>query len=354
MVELEIKPSGRAQLRVLAILTTGTVLLAWICFLLSGGGADLLSRKASVTGYLPDATGVAPTSEVHLNGLIVGSVTAVRVSGSLDPLKAIRVDMRITSRYLKNIPADSLVGIGSDTLVAYKFISIAQGKSTATLADGGELQSEPLQDALFRADLIGALQKDLSDLDQLVRDLSSPDTAVGHFIVGSEEYDQVLTDIRGFQDSLHTFLTPKSDLGQAFYSSKLYDDIHSQVTQADESLAAIQRGEGAAGHAFASDEQYQTLVRQLSDLHAALADANSGKGRFAPLLRSDEDWRNLNKLLRSTDATLTALNAGHNQAGQLLASPQFYESLTGSLRAVADLLKQLREHPDTLQHYRVF
>jgi len=354
MVELEIKPSGRAQMRVLAVLAAGVLFLGWLSFLLSGGGADLLARKAYITGYLTDATGVAPTSEVHLSGLIIGTVTGVRISGSLDPLKAIRVDMRITSRYLKNIPADSLVSVGSDTLVAYKFISIAEGKSTATLADGGELRSEPLQDAIFRADLVGALQKDLADLDHLVGDLSSRDTAVGHFIVGSEEYDRVLGDVRGFQDSLHTFLTPKSDLGQAFYSSKLYDDIHGQVTRTDDALAAIQRGEGAAGHLFASDEQYQTLVRQLSELRATLAEANSGNGNLAPLLHSDADWRNLRKLLRSADTTLTALNAGHTKAGDLLASPQLYESLNGSLRAVTELLKQVREHPETLQHYRVF
>jgi len=354
MVELEIKPSAASQLRVVAVLIAGTLILGWLSFLLIGGGADLLARKASISGYLPDATGVAPTSEVHLSGIIIGSVTNVQISGSLDPAKAIRVDMRVTSRYLKNIPVDSLISVGSDTLVAYKFISIAEGKSTASLADGGTLQSEPLQDALFRADLVGALQQDLTNLDKLVQDVSSPNTAVGQLIVGEDAYRTLLGSVRGFQESLRAFLMPESQLGKAFYTSKLYDDIHGQVTQADAALAAIQRGEGVAGGLFASDEQYQTVLRQLTSLRATLADANNGKGPLAALLTREDDWQNLKQLLRSTDDAINAITAAQNKTGGLLASPQLYESLTGSLRTITELLKQIREHPEALQHYKVF
>src|ERR1019366_5139779 len=231
VTKLEIKPTVFAQVRVLLVLASGTVVLAYLCFLLIGGSADLLARKASITGYVPDATGVAATSEVRLSGIVIGKVSSLEISGSLDPAKAIRLDMRVASRYLKSIPADSLVSVGSDTLVGYKFIGIAEGKSPASLTEGGVLQSQPIQNALFRADLVGAL---------------------------------------------HTFLTPKSSLGQAFYSSKMYDQIHDQVTKADQTLAAIQRGVGKTGQMFVSDQQYEAMLRQLTSLHSTLVDVNAG------------------------------------------------------------------------------
>jgi phospholipid/cholesterol/gamma-HCH transport system substrate-binding protein len=354
VTKLEIKPTVFAQVRVLLVLASGTVVLAYLCFLLIGGSADLLARKASITGYVPDATGVAATSEVRLSGIVIGKVSSLEISGSLDPAKAIRLDMRVASRYLKSIPADSLVSVGSDTLVGYKFIGIAEGKSPASLTEGGVLQSQPIQNALFRADLVGALHQDLTALDQLLQNVTSPDSSVGHFVMGAQEYDTVMQRVRGFDDALHTFLTPKSSLGQAFYSSKMYDQIHDQVTKADQTLAAIQRGEGKTGQMFVSDQQYEAMLRQLTSLHSTLVDVNAGKGKISALLTSDEDWQRVKKLLAATDKTISALNRGQGQAGRLLTNQQLYESLTGSLRDLGELLKQIREHPETYQHYKVF
>lgn len=354
MVELEIKPTWSAQFRVAFVLLAGNVLLGVLCFLLFGGGADILARKAAIVGYVPDATGVAPSSEVRLSGIRIGTVNNVVISGLLDPLKSVRIDMKVTSRYLKSIPLDSLMSVDADTLVGYKFIDIKEGKSPASLAENGVLQSEPISDVLARSDLVGTLQQDLAALDQFVKDLSTTDTTFGRLLLGEAEYKVLLGRVRGFDESLHTFLTPDDTLGQALFSSKMYDELHSRVTGLDQSMEAIARGDGTAGRLYASDAQYEALVRQLANLRAMLSEANSGKGPLAKLLTKDEDWQRLKQLLRSADDTIRTLTKGRNTSNELLTNPQLYESLTGSLRSVTELLKQIREHPEAWQRYKVF
>ena len=100
-------------------------------------------------------------------------------------------------------------------------------------------------------------------MDQLLAQISSGDTQVGKFVVGEELYDKLLSEVRGFDQATHTFVTPQSNLGQAFYSLQAYNDIRDLVLKLDQSLASIQKGEGTAGRLFASDEQYTMLVRQL-------------------------------------------------------------------------------------------
>src|ERR1700722_10600520 len=128
MAELEIKPTAKMRLRVLAVILIGVALSSLEMYLLVGGGTDLFARRTTLTTYLPDGTGITTDSEVRLSGIRVGKVRKVELSGSLDPRRVVRVEMRVLARYLKDIPADSLTDINADTLVASKFIDIAEGK----------------------------------------------------------------------------------------------------------------------------------------------------------------------------------------------------------------------------------
>src|SRR5438874_13621993 len=121
MAELEIKATPAMRARVWTVIGTAATLTAYMMFLLSGGRTDLLTPRAALTGYMPDATGLATGSEVRLNGIRIGEVRKVELSGLLDPQRAVEVRMRVLSRFLKSIPADSLTTISADTLVGYQF-----------------------------------------------------------------------------------------------------------------------------------------------------------------------------------------------------------------------------------------
>jgi phospholipid/cholesterol/gamma-HCH transport system substrate-binding protein len=345
MAELEIKPTPGMRLRVFALVFISAAISLVLVYLLAGGGEEFFARRSRLFAYMPDASGLSTQSEVRLSGIRIGMVSKVALSGSLDPLRIVNVESRILSRYLKSIPNDSKTAISSDTLVGYKFLNIEEGKSPVPIQDDGVLQSEPIKDAADRADLILTLQRNLKEFDEGLASIYSPDTKLGKFFVGEQEYDRVLARIGGFDRSLHTFLTPQSSVGKALFSAEGYTAALDLAMRLDKMLAAIQNGEGTTGHLFASSEQYDELVRGLRDLRASLQQVNTGNGSLASFLHDGAEYRRITRLLADTDGMLAFLNAGGGRTGQLVASAQLYESLNGTLHKLAELLSDLRGNP---------
>ena len=354
MTELEIRPTTGQRVRSLIVIAAAIGLTATLSLLLIGGGGDLLARRTTITTYMPDGTGLAGYSVVRLGGIPIGKVSSVQLSGLLDPQRAIRVELRVVTKFLKNIPIDSLTNIGTDTLVGYPFIDIDPGKSRVLLPENGVLQSEPLQAAGVRADQVRAMEDTFQQIGDLLGGVTSPDSKIGQIIYGSEQYDDLIRRAADFDRGIQAFITPRNTIGQAFYSSQIYDQIRSKVLAADQALVSIQSGDGVAGRLFVTDEQYATAVRTLVDLHTTLADLNAGKGAAGKLLTDDQTYQSITKVLVSTDATLSSLNAGEGKAGELLLSPQLYESLNGELRGLQNLLKDLRGEPTKYLRYKVF
>jgi phospholipid/cholesterol/gamma-HCH transport system substrate-binding protein len=345
MAELEIKPTPQMRLRVFALIATGAGISFVLMYLLVGGGGDFFARRTTLTTYMPDGAGLAAADEVRLSGIRIGRVQKVELSGMLEPRRAVRTEMRVLVRYLKDIPQDSQTDVSADTLVGYKFLDIAGGKSPIPIGEDGVLQSEPVQEAVDRANQMITMENNLAQFDHILADLSSPQTAIGKLFQSEQLYDTVLSDVRNFDSGLHTVLTPQSELGQAFYSLEFYNSIHDFVGQFDNMLASIQNGEGAAGHLFASDEQYNEILRELTSMRSSLADANAGKGKWGVLLQDDASYGQITHLLSTTDALIASLNAGEGTGGRLLSNAQLYESLNGSLRRMEQFLRDFRQTP---------
>lgn len=342
---LEIKPGAGKRLRIVALISAAAGLSLVQMYLLVGGGREFFAPRTTLTTFMPDSAGITRDSEVRLSGIRIGQVEKVELSGELDPRRAVRAQMRVLTRYLKGIPSDSQTDVSADTLVGNQFIDVAEGKSPIPISENGVLQSEPVQQASDRADLIKTLQNNLSQVDQILSDMSSPNTEIGAFVVGEQLYDTILSRINDAQRALHAFLTPQSDLGKAFYTLEMYNRIHTPLVQLDKLLASIQNGEGAAGHLFADDQQYDDVVRKLTSLRTSLVDINRGQGKFGPWLQDEANYQRFKTLLSTIDTDIASLNAGEGRAGRLLASAQLYESLHGSLRSMEAFMRDLREHP---------
>jgi phospholipid/cholesterol/gamma-HCH transport system substrate-binding protein len=331
------------------VIVLAAILTATLGLLLAGGGGDLLAPRTTITTYMPDGTELASYSIVRVGGIPIGKVSNVRISGSFDPQRAVRVEMRVVTRFLKNIPIDSQTNIGKDTLVGYPFIDIDPGKSRTTLPENGELQSEPLPAAVVRADQIRALQQTFQGIDDLLATVTAPTGSIGEFIYGAAEYDRVLQDVTDFDRGVTALVTPRSAAGQAVYSMRLYDAINGRVHSVDQMLESIQSGNGAAGRIFAEPDLYDNLLRTVMDLRKTLADLNSSQ-----FIADDQTYLRITKMLASVDTTLASILAGEGRTGELLLSPQLYESLTGELRQIQLLLTDLRGNPKKFLRYKVF
>jgi hypothetical protein len=325
-VELEIKPGAAAMGAVALVILSALAISATLGYLLTGAGTKLFSAHAALTTYVPDATGIDPGSEVRLSGIPIGSVTAVRVSGFADTQRIIRIDMKVDSQFLRNIPRDSKAIITEDNLLGDQFVSLDEGTSDTPVTENAVLSGVPVQQAVDRADLIKAMRHELQQADDVVTQLSSPDTQLGALMLGSGQYDQWLARISAFDKSMHTFLSPESRIGQALFSEKLYNDMRAEISGVDKTLDAIQKGEGQAGRMYASEAQYNDLLKRLRDLHKSLADINNGtKG----MLRDDAAYRQIRAMLAKTDSLIDTFNKA-----KLVNDRELYDSLNKTLLKV--------------------
>jgi phospholipid/cholesterol/gamma-HCH transport system substrate-binding protein len=354
MTKLEIKPSKASLVRIMIIIVSAIVISTTAILLLAGIKKGFTLHRTIIFTYLPDATGLTTESEVRLSGLPVGKVAKVELSGLLDVQKAVRVDLKVGEQYLRLIPVDSVTSISTDTLVGPAFVSIAEGKSERTLTARGTLVSEPLNLAQDRADQVAAMRDRLSQIDQLVQELSRPDTPLGRFIIGDAEYRSVLSQVSAFEGSVRTLVAPTNEIGQALFSDELYKKVRQPIAKVDATLTAIERGDGAAGRLFTSDDQYNKFVTQLRTLNKTLADLNAGKGSMGKLLTDDEAHAKILAMVRSTNALLDRMTKGEGAGARLLRDPQLYESLNGSLRELSSFLQDFREHPKKYLRVKIF
>jgi len=117
-----------AKFRVGAMIGCAMGILAVLIYLLMGG-ADAFQPSASVYAYLKDLGRVQKNSAVQFNGIHVGEVSKVALSGLKDPNKAVRIDLAIENRYLNAIPLDSTVEVTAENVLDDQFVNIIEGKN---------------------------------------------------------------------------------------------------------------------------------------------------------------------------------------------------------------------------------
>jgi phospholipid/cholesterol/gamma-HCH transport system substrate-binding protein len=354
MAELEIKPSPKMLSRIGLLAGSALTLVGVLVWLLTGGGVGLLARKIDVKTYMPDATGLGVGAPVRLNGIEVGSVKRIAISHYLDLQRSVRVDLRVEARYAPRIPADSQTSVGSDTLIGDKFVDIAAGKESRTVANGGELPSEPADTAAEKADLMISIQDSLRKVDDLLIQFASPDTRLGHYVMGDKEYQSAIRTIEAFETSLRGLVARGTPTGDVVFGTSLYSKWDKSFRSIDGTLAAIQRGEGKAGQLYASDEQYNRILAKVRNLRKSIADFRAQMAKTDASLQNDEAYRKLTRMLAGMDAKLAALNRGEGQFGQMLTSPQMYESLYGSLNNLDAFLKDFRANPRKYLRAKIF
>src|SRR5262245_50749075 len=129
-----------AQLRVGLMALVALAIAAALIFLLTGK-KKIWTRNDPVYTYMDDAVGLASSSPVRLNGILVGEVKNVSLSGETTPNRVIRIAMEIERDKLNQIPVDSLAAISAENVLGTKFINIKKGQSTQSIQPGAEIRS---------------------------------------------------------------------------------------------------------------------------------------------------------------------------------------------------------------------
>lgn len=344
-----------AELRVgvMAIIALG--ILAWLIFLLSGSHG-FFRGKVEVYTYLGDSSDLADGAPVRLNGIDIGKVKDVRLSGSNDPRRVVKIVMEIYDDYLSAIPVDSSAKMAQGTLLSPRFMNITKGSSKDTIKGGAELRSgstAELEDIFQQGNsTLAALEATVKKVDALLDQVQSGQGTIGKFLVDPTLYDKAVSTVNEAQKLLLALNTNKGSLGAFINDRELYDGLQGSVTRINTLMDGLQKGEGTAGKFLKDPTLYNDLQARIADLHKTidqanqlLADLNAGKGTAGKLLKSDDLANQLHDTIARLDTTLEKVNSGQGTIGQLMNNPSLYESLDGTMREVHSLLKDFRANP---------
>jgi phospholipid/cholesterol/gamma-HCH transport system substrate-binding protein len=330
-----------AKFRASAVILAGLLILGTLAFLLTGG--TLLEPQTQIYLYLPDATGVAPGSPVRVDGIGVGKVILVELSGSNEPNRVVKVTMSIGRDRLASITGDSTADTTSDNLIGDKFIYVTSGTGASHLMPGGELQFKSSGGLMERLD-IAQFQQQMHLIEVLLDDIEQGRSPLGEFIMGETIYNDLRKRITELQRGIHVAADTTTAVGRALYTDALYRKITEPLRQLDESLARLQSGQGTGGSLLRDTQQYDQALAQVADLRRSIESLHSAETMTSD--RAYRDWtRQVAAIIRQVDEF---------NAGPMLTTSAVYDNWQGMAKEFQATTQEFRENPQKFLRIKLF
>src|SRR3984957_9081299 len=270
-----------ARLKVGILAIFAMTILAVLIFLITGQ-TDIFESQVLIYTYMADAAALTNGAPVNLNGIPIGKVKSIRLSGSKDPMRLVRIDMQVPTSQLKNIPSDSLASISSANVLGTKYINIKSGKGNMTVGPDQELPSVntgEIQDLVQQGfGVLNSLQDTVQRVDKIVGLVESGKGSIGKLLVDETLYNnllQILAQVKGLADALNS---DKGTIGVLLNNRELYDNFRATLGRVDTML--------------------QQLQATISKIDSVIDKVNSGQGTIGQLLVNQQLYDNLNGATR--------------------------------------------------------
>ncbi len=329
-----------ARFRVFIVSLVALVILSTLIALLTGG--RLLQPKAKLYLYVPDVTGLTQDSPVRVDGIGVGKVDSVELSGSNDPNRVVKITMTVERATLATMPADSYAELSTDSLIGDRFVDVTSGRASNSIAPGGELTFHV--GGMMKSLDMRQFEQQLRNVDALLTDIEQGRSRVGQFIKGEDAYNSLKKRVAEIHNEILTATNKNTAIGQALYTDKLYRAIRDPLAKLDQSLAQLQSGQGAIGQLLTDSGQYEQVHAAVLDFSKTVADFHAGD-----LVQSDAAYTQWNQALAGVIRQVDNFNTD-----PMIASAQAYESLNGFGREMANTLRDFREDPRKYLRLKLF
>jgi phospholipid/cholesterol/gamma-HCH transport system substrate-binding protein len=295
-----------------------------------GQRANLFRSKFPYETHFESASGLIGGNNVSLNGVVVGSVLEVRLSG--DPAdRTVRVIYDVVKRWAPMIRKGTRASIKTRGLLGDKYIELEGGKpDEPEVQIGSEIPPAP-----------GAgLEKFLEGSGDLLADLSGIAKSLKNILGRTEKGE-------GFLGAITSNSEESVVLGNSFNAA-----LHSL----NGILGKIESGKGLAGRLLI-DEKYgretsESLAGAIRSVQSLLSKIDEGvrTGNGAiPALLSDPEGKKKIYALVDTLATAAAslahvmetLEKGNGTLPILLHDERFGKAFTGNLKAFSQSLESI-------------
>ena len=338
-----------SQLRVGVVAIAAFAILFLMVFLLTSSKGGIFKHDVLLRTYMDDASGLSDGTAVRLNGITIGYLDSLELTGSRDPKRAVGFNMRVEPAFLDQIPVDSVVGIGAANLLGDKFLNITKGSSAVHVKDGGELQpleSQDIPELLKQmATLLGTFQKSVNRVDSLLAGVEAGKGNLGKLLKDEELYNTINAITDEGKKLLVDIRTGHGTLSKLIYDDSLYQEVRAPLQKVDAILANVQAGQGTVGKALKDPALFDEAKQTIAELNKLVADVNAGKGSVGKAMKDEQLYSQAVVLVNRLNATIEKIQSGQGTVGQLLANPQLYDSLNSATTEAQSLLKDIRANP---------
>jgi phospholipid/cholesterol/gamma-HCH transport system substrate-binding protein len=337
-----------SQLRVGILAVVAMIIVAVLAFLLTGTGG-FFQRNATLKTYLNDSAGMAVGSTVRLNGIAIGSIDNVRLSGERTRNRVVEISMLVKYDYLAEIPTDSTAGITASNLLGDKYINITNGSRPDHVKNGDTITSTPVQDIPQLLDqssvILVQFQGLLGRADNILKLVESGQGTIGKVIKDEELYDRINAIAGEVKKLVADVQNSKGTISKLLYDDGLYNDFRKPLQRLDAIIADLQNGKGTAGKFLYDTAVFDETKATIAEIKRMVDDLNGGKGSAGKILKDDELYRQVNQILAKMTTVVDKLSSGQGTLGQLLVNPSLYDSLNGTTREVQTLLQDMHKNP---------
>ena len=337
-----------SQLKVGILGLSAFLILAVLIFLLTSS-KGFFQKTALLHTYMDDASGMAESTPVRLNGFTIGSLESIELIAPAQPQRSVHFIMKVQEKFLRQIPVDSVAGISAANLLGDKFINITKGRDPRTVKDGAELRSLQAQDIpelmAQSANLLQTFQTIVNRLDSLLAGVEAGKGNIGKLLKDEELYNRLNGIASEGQNLLADVRHGQGTISKLIYDDALYQEIRSPIRRVDALLADLQAGNGSAGKLLKDPALYDEAKASLGEIRTLLADLNAGKGTAGKLMKDDQLYRRMDELTAKLTGVVDKIGSGQGTLGQLMVNPALYDSLAGATREFQSLAKDIRANP---------
>jgi phospholipid/cholesterol/gamma-HCH transport system substrate-binding protein len=344
-----------AQLKVGLLAIAALSLLAFLIFLMTSTKGLFVSRSDVYT-FLDDSAAIAQGAPVRLNGIAVGRVSAVTLSGSAEPNRVVRVTLQVNNDYLAAIPVDSQAAIAAENLLGTKYINIKKGQSGTPIKAGDEIKSldtREFDDVVQQGySTLAALNGIFKKLDGILDAVQVGKGTIGKLLVDDTLYKKV-ADLADEANKLAgTLNSETSTLGRLTHDDALYNDLRATLSRVNTLADGLQQGEGTAGKLLKDPALYDDVRAGVADVRKVLGRVDAiaqgleqGQGTAGKLLKSDDLHNQLRSSMGRIDTLLDKINSGQGTLGQLVVNPALYQTMDSTAKEINGLMKDFRANP---------
>jgi phospholipid/cholesterol/gamma-HCH transport system substrate-binding protein len=324
-------------------------ILAFLIILMTGTN-PLFRAYSDVYTYMDDSNAMAEgATPVRLNGILIGKVRKIELSGVPDPNRAVKITLSIDDADMAKVPVDSTLTLSQQNLLGSKFVNITKGRSTQTIQPGAEIMSADtpeIQDLVKQgSSTLAGLEIIVKRMDGIISSIEAGNGTIGKLLVDTTLYDRAVAIVDEVHKLAKTLNESDGTLGKFIHDPAMYTEFTGTATRVNDLLDGLSRGEGTAGKLLKDPAAYDDLRAAIADVRKLLAGLNAGEGSAGKLLKSNELHDQIISSLAKVDALLDKISNGPGTIPQLLNNPALYEDLDATTREIQAMMKDFRANP---------